>query len=500
MNWAKKILNKIEKTPTIYLFTAIILLGFIVYGNSLFNNFVWDDEEQILNNGIIREITNIPYLFTSSTFNTGGAGLSGWYYKPLMPISFALTNAVFGLMPFGFHFVSLTLHIINSILVFIFFKKIFDLKKYAYSKSTSFILSLLFLTHPANVESVAYASSTQELLYVLFILLSVIFTISYISSSIKEKQKILLINFFVFLSLLSKESGIISIPVIIFLIFLFRKEKIKTFAVTLLLTLIAYLVFRFPIAKTPLFQHSLIIPIANASLFQRIITIPYELASYLRLLVFPNDLFVAQHVVINNIKDPRFYVSTIILAMLFSFTFFLFKKSHDKVTVFFIAWILFSFLLILNIYPLDMTIAERWLYGPMIGILGLLGIAILEIIKKNEKMKTYFSIASILIVLIFSIRVVLRNADWNNNMSLFSHDINYSAESFDAQNNLGVALFRNGDLKDAKNHFEKSIELSPFWWTPYNNLGVIYQREGKIEEAKKLYAKSIKEGNYYMAY
>lgn len=148
-----------------------------------------------------------------------------------------------------------------------------------------------------------------------------------------------------------------------------------------------------------------------------------------------------------------------------------------------------------------MTIAERWLYIPMIGVLGLIGVLIGNLFALNKKRAAFTLIIFMFILIpVFSVRTFIRTFDWKDNLTLFSHDIKHSSESFDVQNNLGVALFRANDFKGAKMHFEKSIELSPNWWTAYNNLGAIYQREGNIEEAKKLYQKAIENGKYYLAY
>lgn len=144
-----------------------------------------------------------------------------------------------------------------------------------------------------------------------------------------------------------------------------------------------------------------------------------------------------------------------------------------------------------------MTIAERWLYAPLIAILGLLGNLFLN---SKEKLKIYFLTALVILIPVFSYRTFVRTLDWRNNLTLFSHDIKYIEDSFDAQNNLGVAFFRDNRITEAKTHFERSIKLSPKWWTPYNNLGVIYQREGNAEKAKELYQLAIDNGNYYLAY
>lgn len=492
--------EKIEKTSLSHLFTILIITTLAVYFLSLFNGFVWDDEEQILNNSFITSVSNIPYLFTSSTFNTGGAGLSGLYYKPLMPISFSLIHTLAGSTIFFYHLFSLIIHLVNGILLFLFLKKLFDHFRYEFSKTISFSISFIFLIHPAIVESVAYISSTQELLYVLFLLLSLLSSFKFLEKNEFSINNLFFINCFILCSLLSKESGVVTIPIIIFLSYLFNRKRIIPIIVTSFFTFIIYLILRFPIAKTPVFQDSSIVPIANASLIQRLLTIPYELFSYIRLTIFPLDLAVSQHFVIKSIYDPKFYLTLpILIFILFVFTL-IFRKIHSKSIIFFIFWIIISFILILNIYPLDMTIAERWLYGPLIGILGLLGAFFLELIKKNKKYLYIYMSLFLIFGSFFIIRSFIRTYDWNNNLSLFSHDIKYVSDSYDAQNNLGVAYFRNNKFQEAKIHFQKSINLSPNWWISYNNLGAIYQRERDIKRAKELYAKSIEKGNYYLAY
>ncbi len=499
MKLAQKIIGKLENIHPLYIFTVLFLLTLIVYGVSLSNGFVWDDEEQIVNNAIIQNLHNIPYLFTASTFNTGGAGgLSGWYYKPLMPFVFSIIFWMFGNNAFGFHLFDIFLHFINGVLIFILFRKIFLLQKLRFATAIPFILSMIFIVHPANTESVAYISSTQELLYVFFMLFALLFTFRYSLNKTHSLRDILLINLFIFLSLLSKESGVITIALVIIFAYLFKGRKIIAIILSSVITFIIYLILRFPVAKTPIFEHQSIVPIANATLYQRLTTVPFELFSYIRLIFFPKDLFVAQHTVVKSVNDPRFYVYLPIALFFFSALIFLCKKIKSKSYLFFFIWFILSLSIIINIYPLDMTVAERWLYGPIIGFLGMLGISISNI--KNNQVQTAILMLLLFLIPIFSIRTIERNFNWKDDLTLFSHDIKYSKNSFDAQNNLGVALFRKGDLKDAKVHFEESIRLSPKWWTSYSNLGVIYQRAGNLKKADDLYTIAIKNGGYYLAY
>src|SRR5579862_9128553 len=69
--------------------TWIIIIGFIVYGNMLFNGFVWDDKTYIVNNIDIRTL-NFFQLFGPNSYNSFG------FYRPLAAIYFALLYAFFG--------------------------------------------------------------------------------------------------------------------------------------------------------------------------------------------------------------------------------------------------------------------------------------------------------------------------------------------------------------------------------------------------------------------
>lgn len=499
MKLVSQFINKIEKIHVLYLITFLLIMAFIVFGPSLFGNFVWDDEEQIQTNVIIRNLSNIPYLFTSSTFNTGGAGLFGWYYKPLMTVTFALNYFIWNLNPFGYHLFDMLLHFTNAVLVFFLFKKIFS-KQTPFAKSTSFLLSLIFLVHPAITEAVAYVSSTQELLFTFFFLIAFLFTFSFLEKKTNTFLKFFSINLFFLLSLLSKESGIIAIPIIITFIFIFYRSKTLLFVIASFITFSFYLILRFPVAKTPFFQHSKVVPISAASFLERVQTIPFEIFSYIRLTFFPKDLFISQNFVIEKTNDPRFYLTLPFVLLFLFLLFFYFLKTRSKLYLFFLFWLIFAFSILLNLYPLDMTIAERWLYAPLIGILGLFGVVLSNIGEKKNRL-FFFLIVLILFVLpLFAIRTFTRTIQWTNELSLFENDIKYNPNSYDLQNNYGVSLFREGKYKEAKELFKRSINLSTSWWASYNNLGVVYEKEGNLDRAKLFYSLAIQNGQYYLAY
>lgn len=485
-----------QKLKTKYFIAIIFLVGFLVYLNIFPNGFVWDDEEQIVNNTLIQNLGNLPQLLTSSTFQTGGTGrLSGYYYRPTMTISFMANFALWKLNPFGYHFFQLMIHLFNASLVFLLFDYLFLEEKLKNSRFMALAVALIWLVHPANVEAVGYIASTQEVLYTLFSLLAL-----FVFMRVKEFKKGLVISLvFVFLALLSKESAVIMISIIFFYLFIFQQRKQAFyFAGFSFLVFLVYAFLRIVVAKISL-NPPHFSPIAGASLLQRLQTVPFILFSYLRLIFYPLNLSISHHEIVKSLNlmfwGPLVLVSAVFLAVIFWLW-----KSKNKLGFFFFLWYVVSMAFVLNIFPLDMTYAERWLYLPLIGFLGLLAGIFAELQPRLKRLEKIFPFLLLCLLILLSARTILRESNWRSGLTLFSHDVVYSQNSFDLENNLGVELFRVGKIDEAKTHFEKSINLQPGWWFPYNNLGAVYQQEGDLTKARALYEKSIEKGNYFLAH
>ena len=493
-------MNKLQ-TFSKYFVPIFFLIGFLIYGASLSNHFVWDDEEQILNNGLVHSITNLPHFFQGSTFNTGGTGnLSGLYYKPLMTVFFALFYTVFGDNSFFFHFFQLVFHLANTCLIFVLFRKIFPQNKKD-SRVLAFFLSLIFLVHPINVETVVYSSSLQDILYMFFGLVSLIFLIK------KELtiKRTLTLSLLLLLSLLSKETGIIFVLLSVVYIYLYQKEKLKSLIGAVLITLIAYSILRFGVAQVFFNKHNLS-PLTRIPLLERLPSMPKIITFYLTTFLFPVYLSISQHWVVKSFTFTDFYkplvFSLIIFLALTTYLYHLYRSKNPlrKTFLFFYCWFIFGLGLHLQIFPLDMTVADRWFYMAEVGLLGMAGILILDLKPVISRFSLFLFFLAAIVLAVFSIRTISRSLDWRNGLTLYSKDERITPNSFDLENNLGVELYRVGRIQEAKTHFERSVEIAPFWWTNWNNLGAVYEREKNIEAAKEAYLTAIKNGQYYLSY
>ena len=96
------------KKNTIY---ALIIIAacFIVYANTINNEFVWDDKLFILEDSAIKDISNAKSFFTEDV-----QGL----YRPLRTFAYAISYQLWGEIPFWYHLQALLIHTICSLLVF----------------------------------------------------------------------------------------------------------------------------------------------------------------------------------------------------------------------------------------------------------------------------------------------------------------------------------------------------------------------------------------------
>ncbi len=500
-----------------WIWLILLLLGLSVFAGSLDNQFIWDDEEQIVNNPAVHSLSNWPQFFTGSTFSTGGAAsnLSGMYYKPLMSLIFALIYAVVGSSPWLFHLVQVFLHMINAGLFYFLLQALKPPHRQTDKLNwVSLGLSLIFLVHPINVETVVYISSLQDVLSLTFGLTTVLILL-------RKPAKLSWIALAFVSSLgavLAKETGLIWLVFLPLVAQLARKRVSQDWrSLSWLISgvsLLIYFFLRFGVAGVNL-RRTGVSPMMRLSLGERLWSVPKIIAHYFSSYFWPNKLAIAEHWVVVGPNWANFYrplLLVIFLALAFMAVLAMswrgLKKNSNGLAVSNLLWIILIGLglgLHLQIFPLDMTVADRWFYLPQLGVLGLLSSGLFWL-KKHwpalNKKSVQIGLSSVFLVIIFllSWRSVKRVHNWQNGLTLFAHDVQLEPNSFDLTNNYGVELYRAGKDKEAKRYFERSTQLAPHWWTSWNNLGVLVEAEGDLELAEEYYQRAIDQGDYPLAY
>ena len=78
---------------------CIVVCGFLVYGNSLRGEFIWDDFGYVKDNVHIKYWSFLPVIFSESV--GAGAGAHSSFYRPLQMLSYMADYSVWKLNVFS---------------------------------------------------------------------------------------------------------------------------------------------------------------------------------------------------------------------------------------------------------------------------------------------------------------------------------------------------------------------------------------------------------------
>jgi len=477
LNRAIQAIEKAKRLPT-YL---IVLVGCLVFFNSLFNGFIiGDDEEQILLNPLVQSLNNLPQFFLGSTYyEIASKSNFGLFYRPLMLSSYSLIYAVVGPDPFMFHLVQVVFHLGNGLLLFLLFKKL------KLSRLVAFFASLLFLIHPINSETVFHIANLQEVLFLFFGLVS---TLIYINSfKTKNLFHQAVVSLFLLIALFAKETAILFIVLIALYTWVYQRSKLRSMFVVIP-PILVYVFFRLKLAQVH-YQIPQISQIGELSLNQRLFQVPSVVWYYLKTFLFPAKLVTQQFWLVASIQwfDLVAFVSFCLAIIFIGFR----LKSHQKLYWFFGGWLLVGLGLHSQVMPLYLTVAERWFYFPSIGVIGLVASMAANFLGKKTLMIFFTSI-----LVILSVRTFVRSFDWRDSYSLLEADLGQAENDYYNQNLYGSLLIREGAYQQAEPYILQSTSQHKFIGN-MSNLGSVYLHQQKLEDAERAYKQSLELGQSY---
>jgi tetratricopeptide (TPR) repeat protein len=463
---------------------CIIIIGLIIYFNIVFNGFVLDDQSYIIFNPELHSL-NLSTLFGKNVFST----LSTGQYDPIPAIYFATLYNIFNNSSFFYHFFQVALQITNACLVFILLKRFFN-------KNLAFILSLVFLVHPIQEEAVAYISATGIQLFFLFGITSLLVLKNKFTS-----KRISILFILSMLSILSKETGILFLLILLIYAFLFKLRELPKLIVLESIVVFLYLFMRFVVGGIYISKiANANVPIVNLSLSERLLNVPAIIFYYIKTFVFPLSLATNQLWVIQSVSLTNFYlplvIDTIFLSCILLLGFYLYKKKRNILPVyfFFLSWLLLGFALHIQIIPLDFTVADRYFYFPMVGILGLIGLCVISF-KQNKSLLKASYIIIVIYLCVLSIRTMVRNTNWIDALSLLSHDSTIS-DNFVAENDIGTQYALIGNNTLALSHFQKSVAMHPYESNLYEE-AFMYEHLGNPTKAEEFYISALNQKEPY---
>lgn len=483
----------------------LILIAFLAYFNTVFNDYALDDGIVILENAYTKSgFGGIGKLLTRDSFE-GFLGrentlLAGGRYRPLSLITFAIEYGVWGANPAASHLINALLFAVTVGLLF----RLLATRLWPGNALAAFIACLLFALHPIHTEAVANIKGRDELLSLLFLILTWITAFDYVNR--KNIQTLLLSLFYFLLALLSKENGLV-LPAVLglaFFTFLPKNISINTHIKNILpyIGLIGlYLLIR--IGATGLrfgggSEDVLNNPYIHVAFLDKIATIIYVFGFYLKLLIVPAPLsfdYSFNEIPYQSLAAPFVILSLLIHIGLKLGGIYLISKRNE--IGFWIFFYLLSLVLVSNIFiNVGAFLGERFLYQPSIAFCCLVALFITKLVKN----KTIPAIALVLpILLAYGYKTLSRNAEWKSNETLYLTDVNAAPQSAKANKAAAEALIKTAREDDKKvallipralAYLNKAVTIYPKYLDAYLDIGTAEYLLGNYTAAMDAWQKA----------
>ncbi len=526
-------------------FIFCIFASFLLFSNTFRNDFAMDDVPTIKDNAVIRDIGNIPAIF-SDYYRNSPAGL----YRPATISSYAVTYFIFGASPWGFHFCNILLHALNC---WLFFVLILSLTK---RKLLAGGAAFLFLLMPVHTEAVTGLVGRAELLSFSFSLLAVISFLSGISGVLKTALSCLLF----LCGLLAKETSAAVLPICFFLLPLRYPElsltavykKYQSVLTALGAIFVFYIFLRISMLGDYCFANNATIvenPLKFLPVYQRVLTAFKVLALYAYKTVLPfnlsSDYSYNQIPAVGTLSDFG-AVSGILIFLSFTagltlwkaplvmgggdkagseqsqgFAYFLAKPAMRS---FYIASVLFiwPFLPVSNLVVVIGTImGERLMYFPSAGICLIMAESLLLVYERDKikpsietsspdageggvggiwtfyariklKLLKYAALLVFIAVSCFyAARTWMRNYDWLDQKTLFFSAAKTCPESVLSRANAAAMYLLENNFENAEKELDAANKIYPYYPHAVNNLGIIYLRRGLFDKAERQFLKTL---------
>jgi len=472
----------------------VLLVITSAYGLSIFNDFIWDDYLNIVDNLFIQSVKNLPLVFSKHYLtapsdliflaqqNVGAGEIT---YRPVVTLTYFLDFFIWRLHAYGYHLTNLLLHILNTFLVCSLAMKI--------RKNRIFALAagLIFAAHPVQAEAVLIPAFREDLLACLFMLGSLLF---YLHAKAEHKAGAFILSLlFYALGLFSKEMAI-TLPILILLYgyyfesdghlrTLWQKTSKPLYGfclVTVVYLWIWGVVF-------PHFKTNAALP--ADSMYVNILTMLTVFGTYIQWLIVPINVH-------PTLPDPTLFIYTfwntkvVVSAAIMAACFWAVFGNHtkNKIIPFSILWFFIALLPVSNIIPLENILASRYLYVPCVGFCFIAAFFFEKIWTGETTISRYISrsMAATIgggLLMMCVLLVVAKGLLYTNEISFRKNLLRHYPNSVQAHRALAGAYVRFKCYDDAITSIKKAQALNPGMVENYLELADIYHRQGKPDLA-----------------
>jgi len=451
---------------------AIAIVTAIIYAQAVYHQFLtYDDPAYVTQNahvlgGLSR--ANLAWAFTTGT-------ASNWH--PLTWLSHMVDAQYFGANPAGHHAVSVVLHGLNSIVLFL------ALKRLTGARWASALVAALFLVHPLHVESVAWISERKDLLSAFFFFAGLWAYARYAERPNAARYVTVTVLFA--LGLLSKPM-LVTMPFVLLLLDYWplqrmtgrtlkrlALEKAPWFALSFASSIVTFMVQRVGGAVRTFEVYPLRIRLENAAI---------AYAEYLCKMVWPHPLVVYYPHAGAATSLGLAGASMAALLLITGVVWMTRGRGHLLVGW---LWYLGMMVPVIGIVQVGtQAFADRYTYLPLIGIFMMGAWELARVAERGRAARLTAIAGATLVLTALAVMAWTQLGYWHDGLRLFSHAAANTQNNTVAYGNLAQAYFAQGDLDAAERYAGQLLSVTPDDSDALSLVGAVQLQKGNFASAE----------------
>ena len=469
---------------------VLIAVTIVAYQKAWHAGYIWDDDVYVTANPLLTAADGLKRIWLTLD--------SPSQYFPLVYTTFRIEHALWGLNPAGYHWVNISLHAVNGLLVWMLLRTL--------RIPGAWLAGALFALHPVQVESVAWITERKNVLMGFFFLLTLICWARFIRKEQSGRWWLYAASLVFYALALSSKTTACTIPAALFLMLWLERKPINLGRI---MQVTPFVVLGLAAGLVSIwwerFHQGTQGPLFVIGFGERALVATRAIWFYLGKLVWPTDLsFIYPRWPI-SVTNPAAYIwlgVTVAAVLLIWFLRRYTGRSLEVAFVFFVAT-LAPVLGFIMLYTFRYSwVADHYQYMACLGPFALFAGTCASMFdfwsKKTRFLQGALCAALLLVLGLLTWRQCGMYADLE---TLWNTTIARNPRCWLAHNNLGTILMERGQPEAAVAQFRESLRLNPDYENAHYNLGRFLQDSGRPEEAVAEFEKALRiDPNYATAH
>ncbi len=451
----------------------MVVAVFLVYQPAWQGGFLWDDDNHLLNNPVLKS-GGVAEVWTP------GGYINYW---PLTFTVYWLQFTIWGLKPIGFHLVNIAVHAVSALLLW----RILLLL----GVPGAMFAAAIFALHPVNVESVAWIAQLKGILALMLALLCVLFFLSGMRQGGWWRFALAIGAYL--LSTLAK-GMVLTLPVVLLACAWWQCGRIGWRD---WLHVLPYLLIGAVMAGIEIWtQHRVGADAAVRSdgLLSRTAIAGCAVWFYLGKLIWPLDLCLVYPRWQIDDRDLLSYLPGVLLVMILGLAGWR-RRAWGRPVVMLIvcyAGLLLPALGFVNIYFMRYSfVADHYQYAAMVVPCTAFAGAAATLAHWRLRFPRTGYVLCLGLLMTLAVLTWRQSRMYSDAETLYQTTIDRNADCWLAHTNLANIRARQGQIDEAIAHYQAALKIKPDHAEAHNGLGNVLAGRGRIDEAIAHYRKAL---------